>query len=74
MSSYTAELEFLAAEEGDNLEHRMALLDKPVDAPIEQDVSLRLLRHYASSVHHRQYHDMDILTVHVTKHLRNPRG
>ena len=28
-------------------------------------VSLRLLRHYASSVRHSQYHDTDVITVRV---------
>ena len=69
-----AELEFIAAGEDGNLEDRMALLGEPVDDSIEQDVSLRLLSHFASSVRHRQYHDSDILTVRVTKHLRKTRG
>ena len=32
---------------------------------MEQEVSLRLLRHYASSVRHSQYHDTDVITVRV---------
>ena len=32
---------------------------------MEREVSLRLLRHLASSVHHQQYHDTDIVTVRV---------
>ena len=34
---------------------------------IEREVSLRLLRHLASSVHHQQYHDTDIVTVRVKR-------
>ena len=35
------------------------------ETPVEQEVSLRLLRHLASSVRHQQYHDTDIVTVQV---------
>jgi len=35
------------------------------DTPVAHEVSLRLLRHLASSVRHRQYHDTDIVTVRV---------
>lgn len=38
---------------------------RAVDDAIEREVSLRLLRHVASSVRHQQYHDTDILTVRV---------
>ena len=31
----------------------------------EQEISLRLLRHLASSVRHQQYHDTDVVTVRV---------
>ena len=59
-------LEFVAATGEDNLQDRMALLGEPVgEIPIERDVSLRLLRHLASSVRHEQYHDTDIVTVRV---------
>ena len=50
----------------ENLEDRMALISGETDeAPDERDVSLRLLRHLASSVRHQQYHDIDVVTVHV---------
>ena len=44
----------------------MVLLSKhqPGDQ-VEHELSLRLLRHYASSVRHQQYHDTDIVTVRV---------
>ena len=59
-------LEFVVAPRGANLQDRLALLQNVYDeAPPEQEVSLRLLRHLASSVHHQQYHDMDIITVNV---------
>ena len=44
----------------------MALLGQPAaGVPVEQEVSLRLLRHYASSVRHYQYRDTDVVTVRV---------
>jgi len=61
-----AELEFVAAPGEENLEDRMVLLtERSGGAPAEREISLRLLRHYASSVHHQQYHDTDIVTVRV---------
>ena len=60
-----AELEFVAASGSENLEDRMALGDSIV--PPEQNVSLRLLRHFASEVRHQQYHDADIVTVRVKR-------
>lgn len=61
-----AVLEFVAATGEENLQDRIALLGERADAETnEWDVSLRLLRHLASSVRHQQYHDTDIVTVHV---------
>ena len=61
-----AELEFVAAPGEENLEDRMVLLtERGGGVPAEREISLRLLRHYASSVHHQQYHDTDIVTVRV---------
>ncbi len=61
-----AVLEFVAATGEENLQDRIALLgERTAGAPAEQEVSLRLLRHVASSVLHQQYYDMDIVTVRV---------
>ncbi|MCY3632273.1 MAG: hypothetical protein OXH29_06330 [bacterium] len=61
-----AVLEFVAAARGENIEDRLAVLGEPTaDRPVERDVSLRLLQHYATSVHHQQYHELEIVTVHV---------
>ena len=61
-----AELEFVAATDETNIEDRIALLgDRVAGNEIEQEVSLRLLRHLASSVRHQQYHDTDVVTVRV---------
>ncbi|MCY4654753.1 MAG: purine/pyrimidine permease [Dehalococcoidia bacterium] len=59
------ELEFLAASEEENLEDRLAYLDEQPETPDEREISFRLLRHYASSVNHRQYHNLDVVTVQV---------
>ena len=37
------------------------------EAAAERQVSLRLLRHLASSVRHQQYHDADIVSVRVER-------
>ena len=59
-------LEFVVAAGTENIQDRIALLGAgPVEAPDEREISLRLLRHLASRVHHQQYHDTDIVTVHV---------
>ena len=59
-------LEFVAAKGEENLQDRIALLGEVGGADeIEREVSLRLLRHLASSVRHQQYHDTDIVTVRV---------
>ncbi|MCY3546823.1 MAG: purine/pyrimidine permease [Gemmatimonadetes bacterium] len=65
-----AVLEFrVGAAGGDelNLQDRLAWLDAETRAAdVEQEISLRLLRHLASSVRHQQFHDMDILTLRVS--------
>ena len=59
-------LEFVTASGEENLQNRIGLLaDTPDEVPVEREVSLRLLRHIASSVRHQQFHDLDIVTVHV---------
>ena len=67
-------LEFVATGGEENIEDRIALLGEGAAAgeQIEHEVSLRLLRHLASSVHHQQYHDTDILTVRVDAESRSP--
>ena len=60
-------LEFITSAGDDrNLEDRIARLgEHTTGMPVEHEISLRLLRHLASSVRHQQYHDTDIITVHV---------
>ena len=59
------ELEFVASSEEENLEDRLAYLSEQPEIQDDRDLSFRLLRHYASSVRHRKYHDIDIITVEV---------
>lgn len=59
-------IEFVAAPGEQNIEDSMTLLGERATADtMEREVSLRLLRHLASSVRHQQYHETDILTVRV---------
>ena len=61
-----ADLESIGGGDDANLEDRLRQLQQhDAEAPIEHEISLRLLRHYASSVRHQQYHDTDIITVRV---------
>ena len=70
-----AVLEFVASKGEANLQDRLALLGEIGAADsIERVVSLRLLRHHASSVHHQQYHDTDIVTVRVDPPRAEPGG
>ena len=62
----SAELEFIAANDVTNIEDRLGLLGSHVTGEqVDRDISLRLLRHLASSVRHQQYHDTDVVTVRV---------
>ena len=65
LNENAVEMEFLAASEDENLEDRLALLSDQPETPDERELSFRLLRHYASSVQHRQYHNLDVVTVRV---------
>ncbi len=70
-----AVLEFVAAPGEENIQDRIGLLaERPDDALMEREVSLRLLRHIASSVRHQQFHDTDILTVRVDAPDAGPGG
>jgi len=66
----TVEAEFVAAPSGaQNLQERTMLLSEPeardLEAVIERDAALRLLNHFAASVTHRQYHDVEVITATV---------
>lgn len=61
----TVEMEFMAVFDEENLEDRLAYLEEEAEGLQEGEISLRLLRHYASSVHHQKYYGLDIVTVQV---------
>lgn len=61
----TVEMEFLAVFTEENIEDRLSFMSEQAEAPDVSEVSFRLLRHYASSVRHRKYHGIDIVTVQV---------
>ena len=65
--SGTVEMEFLAVFDEENLEDRLAYLDEQTETFDERELSFRLLRHYTSSVRHRKYHGLDIVTVQVAR-------
>ena len=59
------EMEFMAIFDEENLEDRLAYLAEETEGLKEGEISLRLLRQYASSVHHQKYYGLDIVTVQV---------
>ena len=67
----TVEMEFLAVSPEENIEDRIAYMSEQAETPDVSEVSFRLLRHYASSVRHRKYHGIDIVTVQVDTHSGN---
>ena len=66
----SAELEILVASDDaiqGNIENRMAYLGQDQALEDEQQLSVRILRHYASSVHHRKYYGLDVISCRVDK-------
>lgn len=61
------EMEFLAVFDEQNIEDRLTYLGDRAETPEESEteISFRLLRHYASSVQHKKYHGIDVVTVRV---------
>ena len=59
------ELEFVATSEEGNLEDKLAYMSDQPEIQDDRELSFRLLRHYASSVRHRKYHHIDIVTIEV---------
>ena len=61
-----ADLEFIGGGKEANLEDRIRQLQQhDTQDPVEEELSLRLLRSFAQSVRHQQYHGTDIITVRV---------
>ena len=68
--SGSAELEIVVASDDaiqGNIEDRMAYLGQDQALEDEDQLSVRILRHYASSVHHRKYYGLDIISCRVDK-------
>ena len=63
-----ATLEFIGgAGDEENMEDRLRQLQQyDEETPAEQELSLRMLRAYATSVVHQQFHGTDIITVRVS--------
>ena len=61
----SADLEFVTSFEGENMEDYLAYLSDLPPVADEHEVSYRLLWHYASSVRHQKYNNIDIITVNV---------
>lgn len=59
------ELEFMAVFDETNLEDRLANLAEEAEGREDGEISLRLLRHYATTVRHQKYYGLDIVTVQV---------
>ena len=63
-----ADLEFIGGGNEKNLEDQIRQLQQhDSETPVEQELSLQLLRGYASSVQHQQYQDTDVITVRVAQ-------
>ena len=64
-------LEFIASSAQENVQDRIAMLaDASTLESTERDLSLRILRHLASSVRHQQYVGTDVITVHIDRSER----
>ena len=65
----SADVEFMVVSDDavdGNLENRLAFLtDEFVLEDDEREISMRVLRHYASSVKHRKYHGIDVISCRV---------
>ena len=66
----SAEIEFVVYSRdtgGQNIEDRLAYMEGDSGLEDEQQISMRLLSHYTSSVHHRKYYGVDIVTARVDR-------
>lgn len=62
-----AELEYVAAMGGENIENQILLLNDSPDEFQEHETSLRILSHLASQVQHHKYYHTDIISMKVRK-------
>ncbi len=67
----TIDMELITtSEDEENLQDRLTYLHDQSEIQDEREISFRLLRHYASSVQHHKYHDVDVITVQVKETTR----
>lgn len=59
------ELDFVATTRTENVEDQLAFLTDEADFPADDDIALRLLRSYATTVRHKKFHGVDIVSVQV---------
>ena len=71
--SEAVELEFAVTLDCANVEDRLADLGDLPTMPDEDEISYRLLRHYASDVRHEQYHGLSVLTVSIAPNGLTPK-
>ena len=50
-----------------NIEDQLAYLSDSATSDVAEHLSTRLLQHFASSVHHRKYHGVEVITCRVEK-------
>ncbi len=61
-----ADLEFIGGGNEENIEDQVRQLQQHApESPVENEISLRLLRSFALSVRHQQYQGTDIIAVRV---------
>ncbi len=65
MAGTSAELELVSGPADGNLEDRLAVIGDSPEVADENELSYRLLRHYAASVRHSKYYGLDIVTLQV---------
>lgn len=66
-SASSIELQLRMSADAQNLEDRLTFVSERAPASEEHTISLRLLRHFASTVRHRKYSGIDIITVEVDR-------
>ena len=66
-SAASIELQLRTSADAQNLEDRLTFVSERAPATEEHTISLRLLRHFASTVRHRKYSGIDIITVEVER-------
>ncbi len=61
----TVDIEFIATTRQENIQDQLAFLTDESAVPTADELSLRLLRYYASGVRHQKFHGVDVVTIQV---------